>query len=86
MAVRWNPRYVAYASTHQSTPTEQLAADKAAWPGGCMVPFMGWVQAAWSQWRRLRSVASDSYERPEDFDHWLQQPKQPAAPPSEDPS
>ena len=39
----WNPRYVAYASAHGHSPEEQMAIDRAAYPGGCMSRFICWI-------------------------------------------
>jgi hypothetical protein len=41
-ARNWNPRYVAYALENGRTPAEQLAHDKAQYPGACMVLFLVW--------------------------------------------
>lgn len=38
----WNPRYIAYAEAHGRSPEEQLAADRVAYPGGCMAGFILW--------------------------------------------
>ena len=32
------------------TPEAMLAYDRAQWPGGCMVGFMLWINAAWRAW------------------------------------
>jgi hypothetical protein len=41
----WNPRYVAYARAHGKRPEDMLAADKLAFPGGCMGGFICWIWA-----------------------------------------
>lgn len=41
----WNPKYVAYAAEAGRTPEEQLAHDKAHYPGGCMAGFIVWVSS-----------------------------------------
>lgn len=40
--VRWNPRYLCYATAHSRTPEEQRAHDREAWPGGCAAGFILW--------------------------------------------
>lgn len=42
MTNEWNPRFVAYSQEQGRDPEAQIAHDKAAFPSGCMVPFMAW--------------------------------------------
>jgi len=49
----WNPRFVAYARAHGRQPQAQLDHDRAAWPGGCMIGFLLWIDGKVSEWRTL---------------------------------
>lgn len=73
---RWNPRYVAYASSEGLTPKEILAKDKERWPGGHMAGFMSWVRRHWEMWDRAQGHSrARCDERPDSdytaFTAWL---------------
>lgn len=53
----WNPRYVAFAASNGLTPEAQLDADRAAYPGGCMVPFMAWISERKAAFRKAVPMA-----------------------------
>lgn len=39
----WSPRYAHYARVNGRTCDEQHAHDSKQSPGGCMVPYIGWI-------------------------------------------
>lgn len=45
----WNPRFVAYAAATGMDPQERFDADVAAFPGGAMAGFMGWLSGQWRE-------------------------------------
>ena len=71
----WNPRYVAYATSNGRDPQAQLDADKEAWPGGRMAPFMFWISAQIRAFREVARAAFDVHGRLTDndaFGRWLE--------------
>ncbi len=53
-----NPRYVLYSLAHGvADPRRMLELDRIAWPGGCMVGFMLWIQSQWPLWQRAQELA-----------------------------
>lgn len=50
VVTEWSPEWVAYATAHDRTPDEQLAHDRARWPGGRMAGFLLWTAATWAAW------------------------------------
>jgi hypothetical protein len=72
----WNPRYLAYSTAHGRTVEEQLRHDHEENAPGYMAPFMSWLTAHWSEWRKLRGLPGEmgcglSLEQVADFDSWL---------------
>lgn len=77
----WNPRYVLWAKRNGNEPEDQLAEDKKTWPGGCMVGFSLWIQAAWRQLHNERYSCCDTEREMHmnhmslqaEFDLWLEE-------------
>lgn len=55
----YQPRYVAYCAAHGNTPEQQIAADRKAWPGGCMAGFILWISEQWRAWAAERGGMPD---------------------------
>jgi hypothetical protein len=80
----WNPRYVAYAASHNKTPEAMGKHDEEAWPGGKAAGFILWISAHWSRWflevKKIKrpEPASSRYpyylsdEDHDNFTAWLQ--------------
>ncbi len=70
----WNPRYLAYCVAHgEPDPDKMLTKDSARWTG-CMTGYILWIQARWSEWRRLMGYKGSDPLWPIDhamFDMWL---------------
>jgi hypothetical protein len=69
-----NPRYAAYCRENAKTPTEMLAHDRKAWPGGCMCGFMLWLGEKLSSFRSRNGLGpydSLSPTQLEEFDREL---------------
>ena len=69
----WNPRFVAYAAARGMT-AEQASAECKARRTGSMMEFILWINAKWSEWRRLNKREPFSSLSPADhaaFDAWL---------------
>lgn len=69
-----NPRFAAYARSHDRTPDEQMAHDVEAFPGGKMAGFVAWIDQRWSAWRALVGKRRDDILSGDDhaaFDAWL---------------
>jgi hypothetical protein len=72
-----NPRYAAYARANGLTPEAQLAADRAAWPGGAMAGYILWMHARWAEWRQAHGPGPNepiSETGHVAFDAWLTGP------------
>lgn len=74
--VQWNHRFTAYAAAHGKTPTEMVAADDAAYPGGRMAGYINWIRSAWDEWERVtgrpsRDQVPLSAAEHQAFDEWL---------------
>lgn len=72
----WNgitARYAAYCSAHgAATPDEQLARDRARWPGGCMAGFIVWCGERWREWEQATGrKPPHGLDDHRDFDAWL---------------
>lgn len=73
MSSNYQPRFVAYAESLGKTPDE-VSAELAARRTGRMMPFILWINAKWSEWRRLNKREPFSSLSPADhaaFDAWL---------------
>ena len=70
-----NPRYLAYCVAHgEPSPDAMLERDRVRFAGGLMVGYIVWINARWSEWRRL--VGLREYDALGDtahasFDRWL---------------
>jgi len=49
----YNPRYLAYCNHHNKTPDQMMEYDKERAPGGCMGPFIIWINQKWRTYDRL---------------------------------
>jgi len=62
----WNPRYVAYAKAHGTTPEAMIEEDRVNWPGGVMTGFILWIGDHWRAWLAERGLPSDHPKSDED--------------------
>jgi hypothetical protein len=72
--LKWNPRFVAYATSRHMTPTDVLDADQGRWPGGQMTGFTLYIGRAWAAWRKAKGISNDYILGDADhraFDQWL---------------
>jgi hypothetical protein len=67
-AVKWNPRYVAYASAHGATPEVMLLTDKERYPGGCMAGFIMWISTQMQAFLRAHPTVNREIMGPADHD------------------
>lgn len=70
-SAKWNSRYLAYAQSRGLTPPEALAADKVAYPGGCMAGFMIWNMSRISEFLRETGAHRSVLFRRGAYDDWL---------------
>jgi hypothetical protein len=49
----YNPRYLAYCNHHGKTPDQMMEFDKQRSPGGCMGPFILWIDQKWRKYDSL---------------------------------
>lgn len=52
-----NPRFANFARAHGRTPAEQLAADRAEWPGGVMAGFTLWNTERLREFAKVQPLA-----------------------------
>lgn len=71
---RINSRYLAYCAENGSTPDEQMASDRAIYPGAGGTGFVLWIAARWREWRAEAGFPQHAAAGPKqhaEFDAWL---------------
>lgn len=68
-----NPRFINYARAHGRAPEDQLAFDKAQFPGGCMVGFILWNKSRLVDFSKAQPSAftCGGLTDHEAYDDWL---------------
>ncbi len=68
---KWNSRYVRFAISQNRSAGNQLAHDKAK-PGACMVDYILWINARWSEFAEASGLTRDQCRlKHSEFDAWL---------------
>lgn len=70
----YQPRYLAYCTSHGKTPEAMLAHDYQAWPGGVMCGFILWISEKWQEFFKLHPACRRNFLSSADhdnFDSWL---------------
>jgi len=55
--MKYNPRYVAYSTSHGKTPEEMLEYDRKRYPGGCNAGFLLWIQENIREYKSINPQA-----------------------------
>lgn len=70
----YQPRFLAYCRDQRRSPAEQLAHDRAEYPGGCMAGFIVWGNAQVAAFRAGHPqafTASGGLADHHAYDRWL---------------